>query len=164
MRRRESENILSKQEVFGFYWLPLRTVAVHTAVVGLSAGLPAHVPGQLHGHASFGAPLDRRALLLLALPLWIKRQGGEKRSVYYWRLLLLLLLIIEVLNSADSGYTTLPLHVYWFDQHTPNQSLVGTDNILFLIQRRNSKKQYCTQSVQAKQQQFYFPKKPLTFC
>lgn len=65
------------------YWLPLRVVAVHAAVVGLSAGLSAHVPVQLHRHAGLRAPLDGRALLLLALPLWFRRQAEGWKEVFW---------------------------------------------------------------------------------
>lgn len=57
------------------YWLPLRVVAVHAAIVGLSAGLSAHVASQLYRHAGLCAPLDRCTLLLLTLPLWMKEKN-----------------------------------------------------------------------------------------
>lgn len=59
----------------GFYSLPLGVAAVHAVVVGLSAGLPAHVAGQLHCHAGLCAPLDGCALLLLTLPFWMKKDN-----------------------------------------------------------------------------------------
>lgn len=117
---------------FLVYWLPLGVVAVHAAVVGLSAGLSAHVPVQLHGHASLRAPLDRCALLLLTLPFWIRKTDGRQKEVFWpaikrWpRNAKECWFILEV---TDAWWTRQVLSTGWL------KTKVGTDNTLFLIQK-----------------------------
>lgn len=54
--------------VFSVHILPLRAVAVHAAICGLSAGLSVHggpSPRILHRHARLHAPLDAAAAFAL---------------------------------------------------------------------------------------------------
>lgn len=91
------------------YWLPLGVVAVHAAVVGLSAGLPAHVPRQLHRHAGLRAPLDGRTLLLLTLHFWT---AERKHNVPVW-----LVYHTQRCGNADSCWFRRE-HVRWLENST----------------------------------------------
>lgn len=90
------------------YWLPLGAAAVNAAVVGLPAGLPAHVPRQLYGHASLCAPLNGCTFLLLTFAVWI-REGKKHHNVFArnWRFNNSL---PEMLNGSDRSSEQLLLN------------------------------------------------------
>lgn len=105
---RSTLNECDQNRKWGLYWLPLRVVAVNAAIVGLPARLPAHVPRQLHRHASLCTPLNGCTFLLLTFALWKKdKKNITMRSpemVDSTR-------IPEMLNGSDCGSESLLLNI-----------------------------------------------------